>query len=70
MLLLKKISVWGMVATASCLLALSWVSAVLAEVDDGDGFDGDELLTLPILLGVGLLAIVAWSVFRRRSSRP
>ena len=52
----KKLSVWAIVATATALLVLSWASAALAEVDDGDGFDGDELLTLPLLLGVGVPA--------------
>jgi len=69
MSLLKKLCVWAIIATSAALLVLSWVTAALAEVDDGDGFDGDELLTLPLLIGVGVLAVVAWSVYRRRSSR-
>jgi hypothetical protein len=53
---------------ASILLSLSWVSMALAQVvdDDGDGFDGDELFALPIVLGV--LAVVGWLALRRRSS--
>jgi len=70
MSLLKKLSVWAMVALAACVLALCWASAALAQVGDGDGFDGDELLTLPVLLlWVGVLAIAAWSVYQRMSSR-
>jgi hypothetical protein len=38
--------------------------------DDGDGVDGDELLSLPIVLTVGLLAFLGWTAYRRRSSKP
>ena len=70
MSLLRQLSMWAGVSSAAVLMAMSWASAALAEVgDDGDGFDGDELLSLPLLLGVGLLAALAWSVYRRRSPR-
>jgi uncharacterized protein (TIGR03382 family) len=43
---------------------------VLAQTDsDGDAFDGDEILSVPILLGMGVLAALAWSVYRRRSPK-
>lgn len=69
MSLLDKLSAWGMIATVALLLALSWVSTVLAQAGDGDGFDGDELLSLPILLGVAVLGVALWSISRRRSSK-
>jgi hypothetical protein len=51
-------------------LAADLLTTVLAQVEDADGFDGDELLSLPIVLAVGLLAFLGWSVYRRRSSKP
>ncbi len=38
---------------------------------DGEGhdFDGDELLSLPIVLGVGVLAMVGCLAYRRRSPK-
>ena len=67
---LSRLPTHEVVITAAILLALTWVSTALAQVgEDGDGFDGDELLLLPILLGVGILAAVALNVYRRRSPR-
>jgi hypothetical protein len=55
---------------AAVLMAMSWASAALAEAgEDGDGFDGDELLSVPLLVGIGLLAALAWSRYRRGSPR-
>ena len=71
MSVLKHLSGWAIVIAAATLVAMSWVSAALAEADgDGDGFDGDELLSLPILIGVVIVGAVAWSVYRRRSAKP
>jgi hypothetical protein len=58
-----------LIAAAAALIAMAWVSTALAEVGgDGDGFDGDEL-ALPVILGVGVLAILGWKAFQRRSPR-
>ena len=55
--------------TLGALLALSWASSALAQVQgDGDGPDGDELV-LPILLGAAVLAFIGWSVVRGRSRK-
>ena len=57
------------IVSLGALLALSWASTALAQVEsDGDGFDGDELV-LPILLGVAVLAFLAWTVVRGRSRK-
>ena len=69
MSLLNKLSLWGTVAIGALLLAMSWASTVLAEADDGDGFDADEILTIPILLGVAVLGVVLWSISRRKSPK-
>jgi uncharacterized protein (TIGR03382 family) len=70
MLLLNRTARWGMMVAFAALLAISWVSSVLAQTDsDGDAFDGDEILSVPILLGMGVLAALAWSVYRRRSPK-
>ena len=70
MLLLSRIARWGMMVAFAALLAISWVSSVLAQTDsDGDAFDGDEILSVPILLGIAVLAALAWSVYRRRSPK-
>jgi len=59
-----------MMVAFAALLAISWVSSVLAQTDsDGDAFDGDEILSVPILLGIAVLAALAWSVYRRRSPK-
>jgi LPXTG-motif cell wall-anchored protein len=60
----QRLSAWALISTAAALLALSWISTALAEAD-GDGFDGDEL-ALPIL-GLGIVAVAGWMVFKRRS---
>ena len=70
MSLFRRLSVWAIVFAAAALLAISSVSAALAQVgEDGDGFDGDELVSLPILLGLGILAALAWTLYRRRSPK-
>jgi hypothetical protein len=64
---LRLISRYAIVLTAGALLAMSWLTTVLAQVDDdGDGFDGDEFLSLPIVFAVGLLAFLGWTAYRRR----
>jgi predicted phage tail protein len=54
---------------AALLLAASWVAPVFAQLDDGDGFDGDELL-VPFALGAALVVggIAYWRS-RRSSTR-
>ena len=65
----QRLSTWMLIVAAAALVALAWVSTALAEVDgDGDGFDGDEL-ALPVVLGVGVLAILGWMAFQRRSPK-
>ena len=57
------------IVTLGVLLALSWASSALAQVQgDGDGPDGDELV-LPILLGVVVVAFIGWSAIRGRSRK-
>ncbi len=67
MSVLQRLSTWALILAAAGLLAMGWVTTALAEAD-GDGFDGDEL-GLPIVLGIGVLAILGWMTFRRRSSK-
>ena len=68
---LQLLSQYAIILTAGALLAIGWLTIVLAQVDDdGDGFDGDELLSLPIVVAVGLLAFLGWTAYRRRSSKP
>jgi hypothetical protein len=51
------------------LVAVGSVTTVLAEAGaDADGFDGDELLSLPIVLGLGLLVIAAVLMYRHGSA--
>ncbi len=71
MSLLQRLSTWAIILAGAALLAVGWVTTALAQVGDGDGdgFDGDELLSLPIVLGVGVLAIVGWFAYRRRSPK-
>jgi hypothetical protein len=67
---LQWLSKWALVLAAAAVLATSWVRAAFAQADsDGDGFDGDELLLLPFAVGLGLIALLGWSAYRRRSSR-
>jgi peptidoglycan/LPS O-acetylase OafA/YrhL len=64
--LVNRLSAWALIAAATALLALTWISTALAEADgDGDGFDGDEL-ALPIL-GLAVLAVAGLIAFQRRS---
>ena len=65
----NRLSSWVLIVSAAVLLAMGWISTALAEVDgDTDGFDGDEL-GLPILLGIGVLAALAWRAIQSRSSK-
>ena len=62
---------WALTVLASLLLTASWVSLALAQVDqDGDGPDGDELVGVPLVLGIAALAVVGYLAYRRRSARP
>ena len=67
MSILQRLSTWALITSAAALLALGWITTALAQAD-GDGFDGDEL-GLPVVLGIGVLAIVGWQAFRRRSPK-
>jgi hypothetical protein len=61
---------WRLAATLgmALLLAGAWVTPVLAQIGDDDGFDGDELV-LPLLLGAAVvIAVVAY--WRSRRSQP
>lgn len=66
---LQPLSTGVIILAGVALLTMGWATTVLAQVADGDGFDGDELLSLPILLGVGVLAIVGWLAYRRRAPK-
>jgi hypothetical protein len=67
--LLQRLSTYTLIIVAGTLLAIGWVVTALAQADgDGDGFDGDEL-GLPIVLGVGVLAYLGWTAYRRRSPK-
>ena len=67
MSMMQRLSRWALSATAAALLALGFITTALAQAD-ADGFDGDEL-GLPIVLGIGVLAILGWMAFRRRSPK-
>jgi hypothetical protein len=68
---LGRVAGWVGVIAATALVAMSWVTVALAEAaGEGDGFDGDEFLSLSILIGLGILGAVAWSVYRRHSTKP
>ena len=71
MTIFRRLSTWMLIAAATGLLAISWVTTALAEADgdDGDGLDGDDM-GLPILLGVAVLVIVGALAFQRFSSKP
>jgi hypothetical protein len=65
----QRISSVMLIAFSAALLATGWISTALAQADtDGDAFDGDEA-ALPIVLGLGVLAIIAWLLFQRRSPK-
>ena len=67
--LIARLSTLAVIVAAAALLAMGWVTTALAQADsDGDGFDGDEL-SLPILLGVGVLAYAGWLAYRRRAAK-
>jgi hypothetical protein len=65
----QGLSTLALIVMAAALLAMGWITTALAQTDsDGDGFDGDEL-SLPILLGVGVLAYGGWLAYRRRGAK-
>ncbi len=69
MSILRRLSTFALIMSAAVLLAVGWITTALAPTQtDGDGFDGDEL-GLPIVLGIGVLAILGWMAFRRRSPK-
>jgi hypothetical protein len=48
---------------------VSWISLALAQANgDRDGLDGAEL-SLPIIVGAAVVALVGWMIIRRRSRR-
>jgi hypothetical protein len=58
-----------LILAVAALLAMGWITTALAQgASNGDGFDGDEL-SLPIVLGVGVLVYVGWLAYRRRSAK-
>jgi hypothetical protein len=61
---LHRFSTVAILVVAAVCLSLSWVTTALADAD-ADGLDGDEF-GLPIVLGIGALAIVAWLALRGR----
>jgi len=68
MSLTARISSLAATLGAALLLAGAWVSPVLAQIGDGDGFDGDELV-LPLLLGAAVIVGVV-AFWRSRRSQP
>jgi ACR3 family arsenite efflux pump ArsB len=67
--LLERVATLVVMLAAAALLAMGWVTTALAQADSGgDGFDGDEL-SVPILLGIGVLAYAGWLVYRRRAAK-
>jgi hypothetical protein len=64
-----KLSAWLTLAVFAALAAMSLISVALAQVEgDGDGVDGDEL-SLPIIVGAVIVALVGWMIVRRRSHK-
>jgi hypothetical protein len=60
---------WALVVGSATLLGLAWVTTALAQAaGDGDGFDGDEL-SIPIVVGLGVLGYLGWTIYRRRSPK-
>jgi len=65
----QKLSACLALAVFAALTALSLISLALAQADgDGDGLDSDEL-SLPIIVGAGIVALVGWMIIRRRSHK-
>ena len=59
----------AMAATLACLIAMAWVTPLLADADEGDGLEADDLL-LPIVIGAVIVvgAIALWRSRRPRGS--
>ena len=51
-------------ALAALFLTASWVAPALAQVDDGEGVDGDEIVLPLVLLALGGVAV--WALLRGR----
>ena len=67
---LPRMRTWAVMLTSSLWLAMTWVSIALAQADgDADAGDADELSAGALLLGVAVLAVAGWLVYRRRSTR-
>jgi hypothetical protein len=65
----QKLSAWLTLVVIAALAAVSWISLALAQANgDGDGLNGDEL-SLPIIVGAAVVALVGWMIIRRRSRR-
>lgn len=68
--LVSRIRTWVLILAASLLLAATWVTVALAQADeDGDGPDGDELVGVPLVLGIAALSVVGYLAYRRWSAR-
>ena len=60
-----------MIVNSSIWLTMTWVTLAFAQADgDADTGEGDELSAVSLLLGLGVLAVVGWIAYRRRSTRP
>jgi hypothetical protein len=69
MSLTARVSSLAATLVAALLLAGAWVAPVFAQVGDGDGIDGDELV-LPLLLGAAIvIGGIAYWRSRRSQSR-
>jgi hypothetical protein len=65
----QKLAACLALGVIAALATMSWISVALAQAEgDGDGLDGDEL-SLPILVGAAVVAVVGWLIMRRRSHR-
>jgi hypothetical protein len=68
---ISRLRVYTLISLAAAVLAIGWITTVLAQVADGDGdiADGDEFSALALLLGVAAIAVVGWVAYNRRSTR-
>jgi hypothetical protein len=57
-----------MPALLACLMALAGVTPVLADADEGEGFEANDLI-LPLVIGIVVVA-GAVALWRRRAQGP